>query len=268
MKDFLYNFKSQSLCLIASTKDVASITIAKEVENLGLKVFYLRNKSHLDCQEIELPESDNYIILSRHTSATNTPALTVHSVGNFSPEEPKFGGKASLLSFTNADLQADLLRILLSMKKDIKMLESFDVVAEVTHHGPYMDKPTVYIEMGSSEEVWTNSNYGYIIAKAILQLINGDHDIPKEGTKTGIAFGGPHYAVKFTKLMLEEKINIGHICAKYSLPYLDENLIQQMITKTIGQNKVEYAFFEKKGMKRKLEIKKMLLDLNLDIIQI
>lgn len=265
MKNKTYTYKSESICFIASKADSASLTIALAVENLGFDVFYLE-KSHLFCEVQDgLPLCDNYIVLSRHTSATNNPAFTVHSVGNYSPELPKFGGKPSLLGYTNATLQSDLLRYLNTEKEKHKDLINFDVVLEATHHGPLLEKSLIYLEMGSSPEIWENDKCGRLLAQAVSNMLLHSPGKP-HNEKVGIAFGGPHYSFKFTKLLLTEAYQIGHICPKYALPFLDENLIQQMIRRTKGE--VKYAIFEKKGMKRKQEIKKMVFDLGLELIQI
>lgn len=265
MNKFSYSYQSQSLTIIASEKDIASVTIAKEVEKLGITVYYLREIKHLYCKDSDLPESDNYIFLSKHSSSSGTPAFTVHSTGNFS-DSPTLGGKASLLSYTNADLQSDLLIHLKKQQEESKFTD-FDVVAEATHHGPYLNKPTIYFEMGSSESVWNNPEAGKIIANTIqILLFNKYHSKAKN---TGIAFGGTHYPEKFTKLMINEEYNIGHICAKYALQHLTEDLVKEMVSKTISRNKIQFAILEKKGMKRKQEIKEILTSkFGLEIVQV
>ena len=269
MNEFIYNYKSKKICLVASHRDSASLTIAKEVESLGFNVFYLTDNSHLYCRKEDLPDSDFYIIMSRHTSSTATPAITVHSVGNFSSDEPKFGGLPSSLSYTDADLQSELLRCISYEKTNKSEFKKFDVVAEVTHHGPFLNTPLGYIEMGSSPDVWNNSSCGNILASAIVNLVSNKYSQNyKQVEKSGIAFGGPHYAYKFTKLILNEEYNIGHIAAKYSLLSLNHDTIKQMIDKMLSKNKIEYAILEKKGMKRKQEIKNILNEMNLEIIQI
>jgi D-aminoacyl-tRNA deacylase len=119
-------------------------------------------------------------------------------------------------------------------------VHGFDVCLEVTHHGPTnLKKPLVFIEVGSTEKEWGQVNACAVAADTIMNLsLNG------KGSE--IAFGGPHYAPKFTKLCLEGR-NIGHICPKYYLDTLDENLFKQMVEKTVP--KPSKAIIDKKGVK-------------------
>ena len=81
-----------------------------------------------------------------------------------------------------------------------------------------------------------------------------------------IAFGGSHYSKKFTDKMIDQDYYIGHICPKYSIKYLNDNLIKEMIDKTYPKPKI--ALFDKKGMKRKGEIKFILENYDIEVIQI
>ncbi|MCX6654733.1 MAG: hypothetical protein NTY03_06380, partial [Candidatus Bathyarchaeota archaeon] len=73
-----------------------------------------------------------------------------------------------------------------------------------------------------------------------------------ESASAAIGFGGGHYCPKFS--VMEKEYAFGHIAAKYSLPELTEEIIQQMISKTSGG--VEKAYIEsgvKGADKRRLE---------------
>ena len=66
--------------------------------------------------------------------------------------------------------------------------------------------------------------------------------------------------------MLNLEFAVGHICPKYMLPFLNEQLIKQMIEKT--SNEVKFALFDKKGMNRKQEIREIVKKFGLEVKEI
>jgi len=105
-----------------------------------------------------------------------------------------------------------------------------NVTLEVTHHGPLIDKPCCFIEIGSDEPAWQNPELGKILAKTISEFQDFK---PNRKIKTAIAIGGPHYCSNFNKIQLSDKSNlaISHIIPKYSLP-LSKTMLEQAIEKT------------------------------------
>ena len=263
MKDKItYKSNNETLCIVASKKDIASMTIAKELEMLGIKIFYLE-KHFLYCEDKDLPEADIYIFLSRHSSATGTPAFTVHSIGNFSPEEPKLGGKSATLVKTNAQLSAKLLKAIDKLEKE-EPYDKFEVTPEITHHGPYLSNQAIFIEMGSDSNVWNDPKAGKILATAIKNVLEGP--IQEQNLPCAISFGGNHYSSKFREKILTNEFIIGHMCPKYAVDYLTKDLVDQMVTKTFP--KPQFGLFDKKSMKRKAEITELLNNHGIEVIQI
>lgn len=76
--------------------------------------------------------ADNIIFLSKHKSASEKKALTVHPIGNWGKAD--LGGKDGELTPAAPHLMSALLR---TMKKTAAHLADYDIVFEVTHHGPY-----------------------------------------------------------------------------------------------------------------------------------
>ena len=258
-------WNNQNTVLIASDHDIASLTIADQVEKIGFPVFYLSNKSFLYVSDDDLPPADSYIILSRHSSAAGEPAFTVHSVGNFSPDEPRLGGKPATLGKTQADIQTYLLKSISKIVEQHNNFAHFDVVAEATHHGPLVSKPLVFIEMGSNNEVWTSKNAANILAQSIDYFFQNFSRL-KYLIPSAVGFGGGHYPRKIASSMLNLEFAVGHICPKYMLPFLNEQLIKQMIEKT--SNEVKFALFDKKGMNRKQEIREIVKKFGLEVKEI
>ena len=61
---------------------------------------------------------------------------------------------------------------------------------EATHHGPLIDKPCVFIEIGSSETDYTNRRAGFIIAKTIYETVKEFKESMEQGVET-IYFKSP-----------------------------------------------------------------------------
>lgn len=262
MENLIWNGKK--LIILASDQDIASMTIAKQVEQLELPVFYIKKKSFLHVSDEDLPFADYYLVLSRHSSAAGEPAFTVHSVGNYSPENPKLGGKPAVLGKTQTEIQTYLLYSLSKVVEQEKNFANFDVVSEATHHGPLISKPLVFIEMGSNQDVWENKNAAKIIAQAIQYFLS-TFSIIENPLQPAIGFGGGHYPRKIANSMLNLDFSVGHICPKYALRFLNEELIKQMIKTSIASNKVEIALFDKKGMNRKKEIREIVQKYGLEV---
>ena len=261
MKKLVWN--DQEIAIIASKKDIASSIIAAQVEKLRYPVFYLEDKSFLNISDIDLPLADIYIILSRHSSAAGEPAFTVHSVGNFSSTEPKLGGKNSTLGTTQADVQTYLLYSIFKIVEQHKEFSHFDIVSEATHHGPLITKPLVFLEMGSNNDIWTSTEAANILAWSINYFFKNYSS--SNNLQGAIGFGGGHYPIKISESMLHLEFAVGHICPKYSLQFLNEDLISQMIRKSQATNSIKYALFDKKGMNRKQEIREIVTKYGLEV---
>ena len=89
----------------------------------------------------------NVVFLSRHKAASGRPSLTVHPIGNWGKAD--YGGQEGRVSGASPQWMTGLL---LSIYRN--RLPGYDVCFEATHHGPLIDKPTMFLEIGSGEEQW------------------------------------------------------------------------------------------------------------------
>jgi D-aminoacyl-tRNA deacylase len=120
------------------------------------------------------------------------------------------------------------------------------VIIEATHHGPTsLNKPILFIELGSSEKQWTDENAAAVICDTVLGML--DHGF-ECCDKVGIALGGTHYPVKFNKLLLESRFGLGAVASKHNLEAIDEEILNQMIEKS--EEKVTHAILDTKGLGR------------------
>ncbi|OGS55590.1 MAG: hypothetical protein A3K60_07755 [Euryarchaeota archaeon RBG_19FT_COMBO_56_21] len=175
---------------------------------------------------------DVVIFASRHRSEKKIPTLTVHPIGNYSSAD--FGGKPGTLCPTAPNLMTSAMRNLVRNAKELQ----WDVSFETTHHGPLVNSPTFYIEIGSYEELWDRKDAAEAIAKSILE-------IKDEGEPVVICVGGGHYAPRFTEVALKRRVAIGHMAANYALEALSSEMILQMSAKSSGAKEV---YFHRKGM--------------------
>ena len=182
-----------------------------------------------------------FVVASRHSAMSGQPSLTAHATGNYG--KAIYGGRNRELQMVPPNA---LRNVYLAMLKNPPT--GFRVSLEATHHSPtQFDVPMFFAEVGSSEAQWDDLVACEYLVDAILEGIASTEIAP-----AAIGFGGGHYCPKFS--VMEKEHAFGHIAAKYSLPELTEELIQQMISKTAGG--VEKAYIEsgvKGSDKRRIE---------------
>ena len=232
--------------LVASRKDMAGMNIREnlldnyEFKNKGnhhelnnIKLYTIEEDS-INADNIEV-DADIIIFTTRHRSAAGTPSLSVHVPGNWGKAE--LGGKDNSLCIAPASL---LKEMYIELTKNEKF--EGEITLEATHHGPYLQKPAMFIEIGSSEEQWNNKEYGKMIADTIMRTLSK----PIKAYKTMIALGGGHYPREFNKVLLRTDLAIGHICPKYALEFLDKAMLKQAVERNI--EKVDTIILDWKGM--------------------
>ncbi len=191
---------------------------------------------------------DTFVFASRHRSESGLRTLTVHALGNYGNAD--FGGQPGKLVLTNPRLGTQALLLLRRYGDGL----GFGISFEASHHGPYLETPTFFIEIGSGPDAWPEPEPAKAIARAILDLekedITGDDSI-------GIGFGGGHYAPRHTDVAERMKISMGHIVPDHAIGRVDGPMLDQIIEKTPG---VSVAYFHKKAVRnpRKAELVAML----------
>ena len=187
------------------------------------------------------------IFLSRHRSKTGEPTLTTHPIGNYG--EAQFGGKTKTLSKSSPKLMTHLLRILKKNAEQAKLYHK--VCFEVTHHGPYMNIPTLFVEVGSNEEEWEKQKPAKIIAKSVLELLESYHyeEDFKEDIPVLIGIGGGHYAPRFTDIVFEKKVAFGHMIPSYQIDAgnIDGEMFEKALQATPD---VKGVYINRKSLKK------------------
>ena len=190
-------------------------------------------------------DPDLLIFASRHASQTARPAFLSHITGNWG-ENADFGGNPRDLSHASAlFLKAGFLSLV--EQTELLNLTNFSLDIEVTHHGPtILEKPLIFMELGSSKEEWGVNNAGEVVANAIINGIIKYLEFKKDKTqKIGVGFGGMHYAPQFKKLIINKNVAVSFICPKYHIQDLNKEMIEQMINKNLEM--VDYFIIDWKG---------------------
>ncbi|MEM4336533.1 MAG: D-aminoacyl-tRNA deacylase [Candidatus Woesearchaeota archaeon] len=262
------------IALIVSQKDIAGINTKEELlrlfsfKRLNEKfennfiyefnniILYTTNKDSVDCENVDKKiEADIFVFATKHKSESGIPSLSVHAVGNWGKAE--LGGKDKKLCVAPAFYLKEAL-----MHLEEYNTIGFDVVQECTHHGPYIEKPAMFIEIGSSEKEWGKKEAATIIAKTIIDIFSKEPSF----YKTAFGVGGLHTTPNFKKIMLKTDIAVGHICPKYQLQNLTEELIKEAIKKT--EPIAEFVILDWKGLgDYKTKIVGMLNNLKINFIK-
>ena len=173
-------------------------------------------------------DADLVVFLSRHQSRSGQPILSVHVPGNLSHAD--FGGVSNLVSVAPANaMRAALLE--LERQRTLLGLDGFRVYYEGTHHGPSLNVPTIFVEIGSSEREWTVPEAGEAAAHAAMSAaLNAD------SVEAAIGLGGSHCNSRFTSHGLKMPIAFGHIVPSYAFGELSAATLSQLVERTLEKN--------------------------------
>ena len=182
---------------------------------------------HLECDLLDrrLKQAglrfDAILVASKHKAESGKPALTVHPIGNLGAAE--FGGLPGRLVPSAPVLMSRVLRRLLVEASGLKHQVTF----EATHHGPYLETPTAFVEIGTDEAAWTEPDLGRRVARALLAA-----NEPSVGDEAPalVVVGGSHYAPRAMDLVRQRKANVGHIIPGHAL---DRGLREEVILDAI-----------------------------------
>lgn len=252
------------ILIVASEKDVASLNIKKQIlENCGHRetgesfqenpvyAFKVNEKDVLlvtlndeSVQAQNIANSFNnlelVVFISRHSSLSGTPTLSVHTPGNLGNAE--LGGIARKVSISPANTMRDILKAMTKFKQAANL--DYQVSYECTHHGPSLNVPAMFAELGSSPAQWSDSDAAGVVARAVVE---GLATFKISNAKPVLGIGGPHYNGKFTKMTLETDVAFGHMIPKYAVADADLPILKHCIEQTM--EKVEAVILDWKGIR-------------------
>ena len=252
------------ILLVASNKDVAGLNIARQVlDHYPFKVtgnsfqknpvyhaqvnrkdvtLIILNEESVNAQSLtdSFTKPDLIVFISRHSSTSGKPTLSVHTPGNIGAAE--LGGLPRQVSVSPAAAMHDALKALSYFKEGMQL--NYEVSYECTHHGPSLNAPTMFVELGSTPEQWRDAKAAEAVAHAAISAIS--KFAASENTAV-LGVGGPHYTQRFTRMALGDEAVFGHMIAKYAVPNVDAEMLRQCVDKTL--EKVEYVVLDWKGIK-------------------
>lgn len=205
--------------------------------------------------DLDVP-SELFVFPSVHVSSKGIASFTTHPEGNWSAEA-KLGGKPSSLSV------AAPIEMLAALNSFSKRGSGLSVSYEATHHGPLLDTPSLFVEVGGTEE-HVNPSYAGTVGEAVMDLVLGEKELNFD--KIAVGIGSGHYPSTFTALALEGKFAFSHIMSKYYVANVE------MLDAAFNRSKphAEVAVIEWKGIKS--GERKMILDrlneLGIDYVRI
>ena len=229
--------------VVASKLDKAGINITTQLSQFGEFKFHLTEKDVLHAENLDLEKISQYdfvIFASRHASASKEKTLSVHAPGNWRLAD--YGGEKGKVCKTSALFMKHLFEKLNENAKKFNM-DDYKVTMEATHHGPLIDKPCLFIEIGSTEAEWGNTKAAFVVARAISEATADFKENPYR--EIAVAVGGPHYCPSFNKIQLSSNVAVSHVISQYAFP-LTEEMVKEAIEKT--EEEIDFVVLDWKGL--------------------
>jgi D-aminoacyl-tRNA deacylase len=217
---------------------------------------------HLYFDDLDQRSSDDLginvhevVYLSRHKAASGKPSLTVHPIGNWNSAD--FGGRGGRVVPSAPHLMTSLL---LRLRSEAAGMD-FEVTYEVTHHGPWLSTPTMFIEIGSSEATWGHRGAAQAIARALTHVAVEEHPV-------AMGIGGGHYAPRFTEVALGKKVSFGHMLPTYAFDPENLSSLAPKVQAGMEGSGSRLAYLHRKSMKRSeaTAVAKLVTDLGYQVV--
>ena len=217
-------------------------------------------RRHLDHDNLDIAlrtqlnlEPDTIIYASRHRTSSGINTLTVHPIGNFG-EIAEYGGKPRELVPASPWLMTAAYRTLYSKVKSQQLQPDgkkfgYKVSFEATHHGPYLETPTFFIEIGSDERAWDDLKAAGLIAETIMAIVQEWKRTNEYPVAIGV--GGGHYAPRISDVARTKQIAFGHIIPSYAIEGGDSEIIpESLLLKAIEKTpEVRLVYLHRRALK-------------------
>ncbi len=225
------------------------------------EVLYVRSEGELGADGADL-----IVILSRHSGVPGSPVITTHVSGNFG--EAPFGGDPRTLSTACPPFMKAFLQSVADLAREI----GFEPVQEPTHHGPTLETPLAFVEVGSRPEHWEIREAARLVVQASLEALRNLQTTESVGPTCGyslaVGFGGPHINHYFTEIQIRSpELAIGHILRRYDVSTASEEAIVQAFSRNCGPTKT--AIVDWKGLRgeERTRILEILKDLGVRVLR-
>ncbi len=217
---------------------------------------------HFDFLDQVLKDVDAYIVLSRHSSASGEPTLSLHHPGN-PTAKAEHGGRPRELAVAYPSLAKTLFTVYREAAARRNLLSEYRFTLEATHHGPTsLLKPIVFVEIGSTPDRWRDERAQEALAEAVVEALRRG----PSRCKPAVGVGDTHYPRSHTRLMLETDMCYGHILAKYVLNEIDEQILVQAVERSV--DRVEAFVLQKPPSKVRKMVESVASRLGIDVIRV
>ncbi|RLG47561.1 MAG: hypothetical protein DRO06_02640, partial [Thermoproteota archaeon] len=112
-------------------------------------------------------------------------------------------------------------------------------------HGPTLDVPLAFVEVGCTPREWRDAEAARIVVESSLAALSAMSEIeaiPAAG------FGGPHINRHFTEVQLRTRYAIGHILRKHDSEAAPAESVRQAFTRVLG-GPARVAIVDWKGLR-------------------
>ena len=255
----LHNSNDKGLVKKDTSRDIFDLYTYKNI-----KLHFSHNSLllYLDNLDTIHPDSLTFIFLSRHSSESRIPTLTCHFTGNF--DANPYGGIPRELGICYPYLQKQYMKEISANRLSVP---NYEIVIEATHHGPTsLKKPSLFIEIGSTEKQWTDKNAASVVCNSLVSVLCKINENSR-CKDVGIALGGTHYPTKLNQLLLNSQFGLAAVAARHNLDSVDESMIDQMISKSV--ERVEHGIVDRKGLgKEKSRILELIEKKDLELLEV
>ncbi len=170
------------------------------------------------------------IFPSIHRSEQNIECLTVHPLGNPGPNA-EVGGRPRILAPTDPRRMTAALRGLDEVARGAQVAVTF----ESTHHGPEVELPAFFVEIGYGTAPHPPEEAVRILARVIPEIA------PDPLDRVALGVGGGHYAPHFTDLARRRSWAFGHLISRHALEVLDAPTARAAWNGTPGVEGILYS---------------------------
>lgn len=175
---------------------------------------------------------ETVIFPSVHRAESGRPALTVHPLGNLM-DSAEVGGRPYELNPVPARLMTSAFLRLVEEGRRLGQ----EVTFEATHHGPLLNLPSFFIEVGTDPSAWKNPEAHAALARVLSGLTTEATD--RDRVVLGV--GGGHYAPRFTEMVQRNRVSVGHIVPRHAWESLPPIVMEALVARTPQVEGVIYA---------------------------
>ncbi len=167
---------------------------------------------------------------SIHRSEAGTPTFTVHPLGN-PTSRADVGGRPGAFTPSAPRWMADALRRLAAAGTAAGLGATY----EATHHGPYLEQPAFFVEIGYGEAPAPPPAAVGELARVLTELEEDPAD------RVVVGAGGGHYVPHFTDLARDRSWAFGHLLSRHALAEATPAILAAALAASPGAQGVLFA---------------------------